>query len=824
MNMGTHPLVERITNGVKIPYEKVGSVLNLSSQGATVAFIARYRKEYTGGLDEVEIRTILTERDRVLYLLDRQQTIIKAIEEQKKLTPELKTRILATFDKLVLEDIYAPYKKKKKTKADIARELGIEPFASSILKQRIEEGEYLRFARSYLDPLKNLIDPAVVVEHAINIVTEVIAHDVDLKKKLREYTFENGVIYSKKAPRFTEENSKFETYFNYKEKIKNLMNPKSSHRVLAIQRGFNEKALSIGVEIDPAQCLQIINETYMKNPKCIFSPLLIKSMEGAYKDYLSSSIELDIFDELKTAADIAAVSVFSKNVRDLLLQSPLGEKIILGMDPGFRTGCKLSVTGRGGELLDHVTIYPVEPHNKIEESEKTVLDLFSKHNVEAVAIGNGTASRETEKFIFDLLKKNSLDSKIICVVVNEAGASIYSASDVAREELPSLDITYRGAVSIARRLQDPLAELVKIEPKAIGVGQYQHDVDQKNLKESLEAVVEDCVNYVGVDLNTASPHLLAYVSGIGKTISNSIVEHRKINGLFKSRTELTKIQKLGDKIFEQCAGFLRIRNGENPLDNTGVHPEKYQLIEDVCAKAGTTVSAILGNKEEVVKLFSSEEIVKEFGEYTIKDVIEELKKPGRDPRTIFKKVEFHEGLKSIADLKMGMIVNGVVTNITNFGVFVNIGVHDDGLVHISELTDRGFINDPRQMLSLGEEVRVKVIGLDVEKKQISLSIKQATIQERKPEPRPERRYDSRDNRPQNRPQTTSQNRPQSSSQSRPNDSRNSGGQQRPTDNRGKPRYDNRRQDSPNREPRPPRIDPNSPFAVLAQIRDKVTKK
>lgn len=797
-----HPLVERIANGVKIPFAKVDSVLNLSTQGGTVAFIARYRKEQTGGLDEVAIRLILNERDRILEILDRQQTIIKAIDEQKKLTPELKARVLSTFDKLVLEDIYAPYKKKKKTKADIARELGIEPFAETILRQRIEEGEYLRFARSYLDPLKNLIDPAIVVEHAVNIVTEIIAHDVDLKKKLREFTFENGFIYSKKAPRFKDESSKFDTYFNYKEKIKNLINPKNSHRVLAIQRGFNEKALSIGIEADSQACIQIINDTYIKNPKCIFYPLLVKAVEGAYKDYLSSSIELDIFNELKQHADEAAINVFSKNVKDLLLQSPLGEKIILGMDPGFRTGCKVSITGRGGEVLEFLTIYPVEPHNKTEESEKIILDLFTKYNVEAVAIGNGTASRETEKFVMDVLKKNSLEDKIICVVVNEAGASIYSASDVAREELPTLDITYRGAVSISRRLQDPLAELVKIDPKSIGVGQYQHDVEQKNLKESLEAVVEDCVNYVGVDLNTASPHLLAYVSGIGKTISKSIVDYRTNNGLFKSRAELTKVQKLGDKVFEQCAGFLKIRNGENPLDNTGVHPERYKLIEDVCKKAGTEVSSILGNKEEISKLFSDQEIVREFGEYTIKDVIEELKKPGRDPRTTFKKVEFHEGLKSIEDLKIGMLVNGVITNITNFGVFVNIGVHDDGLVHISELTDHGFINDPRQILSLGEEVKAKVIGLDVEKKQISLSIKQAKIQEKKSE---EKRSIPRNN--------EKQNVNQRENRAYHNGSQNSRTQQaRPQQTR------------PNREPRPIKVDPNSPFAVLAKIRDKVSKR
>ena len=790
MNLGTHPIVERIANGIGLPVNKVNSVLNLSTEGGTVAFIARYRKEQTGGLDEVAVRDILNERDRILDLLDRQQTIIKAIDEQKKLTPELRAKIQATFDKLELEDIYAPYKKKKKTKADIARELGIEPFAETIMKQRIEEGDCIKLARGYLDPLKKLTDPEVIIEHAVNIIVEQIAHDVELKKRLREFTFNTGFIYSKKAPRFKEENSKFETYFEYKEKVKNLTNPKSSHRVLAIQRGFNEKVLSIGVEANTVECVDLVRSVYIKNPKSIFLALMMKATEQAYKEYLASSIELDIFNELKDAADKAAISVFSKNLRDLLLQSPLGEKVIIGFDPGFRTGCKLAVIGKGGAFLASSNIYPVEPHNKVEESEAVLAKLCTDHAVEAIAIGNGTASRETEKFVSDFINKNNL-GHIIFTVVNEAGASIYSASDVAREELPNLDITYRGAVSIARRLQDPLAELVKIDPKSIGVGQYQHDVNQTDLKKSLDNVVEDCVNYVGVDLNTASPHLLAYVSGIGKGLAKGIVEHRNNNGLFKTRKDITSVAKLGDKVFEQCSGFLRIRNGEHLLDNTGVHPERYELIDQVCTKYGVELSTLVGNKEEIEKVFSHEEVVKDLGEYTTKYVVEELKKPGRDPRTVFKKVEFQEGLKAIEDVKAGMLVNGVVSNITNFGVFVNIGVHEDGLIHISELTDRGFVKDPREVLSLGDEIRVRVLGVDVAKKQISLSLKQAKATE----PRPQRREaPSRERREQDRPRRNDRDR-------------------RPP-----------RQEEPKREPRPPKVNPNSPFAVLAGLRDKVAKK
>jgi uncharacterized protein len=794
MNQSTHPIVERIANGIGLPVVKVNAVLDLSTEGGTVAFIARYRKERTGGLDEVAVRDILNERDRILDLLDRQQTIIKAIDEQKKLTPELRAKILITFDKLELEDIYAPYKKKKKTKADIARELGIGPLAETILKQRIEEGDVIKLARGYLDPLKKLTDPEIIIEHALNIIVEQIAHDVELKKKLRECTFNNGFVYSKKAPKFKEENSKFETYFEYKEKIKNITNPKSSHRILAIQRGFNEKALSIGVETNINECIELANTVYIKNPKSIFHALMLKAVEQAYKEYLSSSIELDIFSELKDFADKAAIHVFSKNLRDLLLQSPLGEKVIIGMDPGFRTGCKLAVIGKDGKYLASTTIYPVEPHNKIEEAEAVLSKLIADHGVEAIAIGNGTASRETDKFVSDFIKKVSLE-RVLFTVVNEAGASIYSASDVARDELPWLDITYRGAVSIARRLQDPLAELVKIDPKSIGVGQYQHDVNQADLKKSLDNVVEDCVNFVGVDLNTASPHLLAYVSGIGKGLAKAIIGHRNVTGLFKTRKELTSVPKLGDKAFEQCAGFLRIRNGENILDNTGVHPERYALINDVCSKSGVELSSLIGNKEEIEKLFMHEDVIKEFGEYTIKDVVEELKKPGRDPRTVFKKTEFQEGLKAIEDVKAGMLVNGVVSNITNFGVFVNIGVHEDGLIHISELTDRGFVKDPREVLSLGDEVRVRVLGVDAAKKQISLSLKQAKISEPKPAPR------------ESRPPRDSRQRDDRLRDNRPRNDR-------PRDNRPLPKH----------EPRPPKVNPNSPFAVLAGIRDKVAKK
>lgn len=795
-----HPIVSRIANSVNIDISKVNAVLNLSSEGGTVAFIARYRKENTGDLDEVAIRNILIERDRIFDILDRQQTIIKAIEEQNKLSPELKAKILSTFDKLELEDIYTPYKKRRKTKADIARELGLDSFADTILKQRIEDGDPLDIAKTYLDASKKLTDPNEVIDHAINIIVENISYNVELKKLLRKEIFNFGFIYSKKAPRFKEENSKFDNYFDYHEKITNLTTPKNSHRVLAVKRGFSEKALSIGIEYNTEKCIDIIKKEYIKNQKSIFIPIIINAMEIALKSYIAPSVELDIFSELKTIADKAAISVFSKNVESLLMQAPLGGKVVIGVDPGFKTGCKLAVVGKNGEFLDKTTIYPVEPHMKEEEAKNILMDLVNKHIVEAIAIGNGTASRETDAFITKVLKEANLN--ILVVVVNESGASIYSASDIAREEFPNLDITFRGSVSIARRLQDPLAELVKIDPKSIGVGQYQHDVDQTELKNTLTAVVEDCVNYVGVDLNTASTHLLSYVSGIGPALSKSIVEYRNKNGRFNDRNELLNVSKFGEKAFEQAAGFLRIRDGKNILDNTGVHPERYSVIEKICEKEGFKIEDVVFNKENITKIFNNDGLKEEIGVYTLQDITKELELPGRDPRKEFKKVEFNENIKELKDLKTGMILKGVVTNITNFGVFVDLGVHQDGLVHISEITDK-FIKDPREVLSLGEIVEAKVLSCDLDKKQIALSIKQSRIKE---EPKPI--VFKMDTKKDFKPKDNKSFSPKNNNYKNQNDNRN-----------------NYRSDkgSFKREERAPRVNPNSPFASLAALRGKLKK-
>lgn len=795
-------IVEKIATGVNVPVEKVNAVLNLSVEGATVAFMARYRKENTGGLDEVYIRNILLERDKIVEILDRQQTIIKAIEEQKKLTKELKDKILTCFNKVELEDIYAPYKQKRKTKADLARELGIEPFADTIMRQRIEEGDYLKIARNYLEPLKKLIDVNEVIVHVTNIVIERIAHNVELKKLLRNFTFKNGLISSKKSVRFKEENSKYENYYDYKEKISNLMNPKHSHRILAVKRGFAEKVLSIGVEVSLADSISLIKSIIITNDKNIFMPILLNAIDLAYKNYLAPSIEIDIFNELKEYADKEAVSVFSKNAKDLLLQAPLGEKTVLGVDPGFRSGSKLALVSETGAFLETVTIYPIEPHNKVEEAKKILDFLCSKHNIYAIAIGNGTASREILKFIDDYIKEKN--SSIISVIVNEAGASIYSASDLAREEFPALDLTVRGSISIARRLQDPLAELVKIDSKSIGVGQYQHDVDQKLLQASLDAVVEDCVNFVGVDVNTASAQLLSYVSGINSSLAKNLVEFRTSNGKINSRFDLVKIPRFSNKVFEQCAGFLRIRGGVTPLDNTGVHPERYQLLMNLCEKHKTDINDLIGNELKINEIFSDHSFLETIGEFTYKDVIDELKKPGRDPRQSFKKIKFNDDVNSINDLKPGMILNGVVSNITNFGVFVDVGVHEDGLAHVSELTDKAFVKDPRDFVSLGEEVKVRVLEVDKVKNQISFSFK---LEIPKPFKKEEYRQDNRprvDNRGSNNTQQANYNN---------RDNR------RPDDRN----FDNRRPPDNRPKERPLRVNPNSPFASLMSIRDKVKK-
>jgi protein Tex len=777
-----HPIVEIIASNVRTPINKVNSVLNLSSDGSTVAFIARYRKEQTGGLDEVKIRDILLERDKIFEILDRQQTIIKAINEQNKLTQDLKNKILKTFDKFQLEDIYAPYKKKRKTKADIAKDLGLEPFSDNILKQRLEEGDPLKIAEKYLNPIKKLTDANLILEHAVNIISEKIANDVDLKKQLRNLIFKNGSVYSKKSIKFKEEKSKFENYFKYNEKITNFMNPKNSHRVLAIKRGFAEKILSIGVNYNESDCINIINEKYITNPKTIFIKYINTAIEKALKDYMFPSIQVDIFNELKTYADKVAINVFARNVKDLLMQAPLGEKTVMGIDPGFRTGSKIAIVDKNGNFLDKATIYCNEPHKKIDEAKEILKSLIEKYKIEAVSIGNGTASRETDKFVTDLLEEIGKKDEVINVIVNEAGASIYSASDISRQELSGLDITFRGSVSIARRLQDPLAELVKIDPKSIGVGQYQHDVDQKELKNKLIAVIEDCVNYVGVNLNVASPSLLSYVSGLGDSLAKNICKHRLENGAFKTRNELINVTGLGEKAFEQASGFLRIRDCLNILDNTGVHPEKYEIVENLCKENDLSIKDLINDKNKIREIFTSDKVKEQLGEYTANDILKELELPGRDPRKEFKKVNFSEDIKEIKNLKIGMILNGVVTNITNFGVFVDIGVHEDGLVHISELTNKNFVKDPRDVVSLSEQIKVKVISIDIDKKQIGLSIKQ-TIAKPKPSPKPK---------------------------------------QFKKDYRNKDKKFNK---SRNKNfDRKPRVNPNSPFAVLADLKNKIDKK
>jgi len=805
-----HHIVEKIANNVKINIDKVNSVLNLSSEGSTVAFIARYRKENTGNLDEVNIRAILDERDKILKILDRQETIIKSIDEQKKLSKELKDKILTCFNKLELEDIYAPYKQKRKTKADLAKELGLEPFSDTIYRQRIEEGDYLKIARNYLDPLKKLTEVDKVVEHATNIIVEKIAHDVELKKLLRNLTFKSGFLSSKKAPKFKDENSKFDNFFDYKEKILNLKQAKNTHRVLAVLRGFSEKVLSINIEVSFNDCIDLIKSRIITNEKSIFLPIIKNAINLAYKNYMAPSIENDIFNELKEYADKEAVNVFAKNAKSLLLKAPLGEKPVIGIDPGFKSGAKVAVIDSNGMFVYNTTIYPVEPYNKIEEATIILKELCDKYNIFAIAVGNGTASRETLSFIDNFIKEYNLNT--ISVSVNEAGASIYSASDIAREEFPNLDLTVRGAISIARRLQDPLAELVKIDSKSIGVGQYQHDVDQNLLKESLDAVVEDCVNFVGVDLNTASKELLSYVSGISLGLAGNIVEYRNTNGKIKSRQDLINISRFSSKVFEQAAGFLRIRDGINPLDNTAVHPERYEFLLNLFKNFSIDIKEIIGNEKKINELFSDKALKESLGEYTYKDIIEELKKPGRDPRESFKKISFNPNVSTIQDLKPNMILNGVVNNITNFGVFVDIGVHVDGLVHVSELTNKTFVKDPRDIVNLDAEVQVRVLEIDIDKKQLALSFILDIPNKIEKTYNP----DFKNTNIKDKPYDNFKNKDFKPTTNKDNLNKNSKFNNTSNYNKQNNTYNKPKE-------RPIRVNPNSPFASLLSIRDKVKK-
>ncbi len=720
-------ITSRLAKILCINENQVKNTVKLFDEGATVPFVARYRKEITGGLDDNQLRELNSQLNYLRELDSRRDTIIKSISEQGKLTPELEQQIYQADNKTTLEDIYLPYKPKRRTKAQIAREAGLEALAFLILDNQNSEVEKL--AKDYINPEKNIHDIKSALDGARHILIEHFAENADLLALIRKKLNQEAIIVSTVIPNMAEQGEKFKDYFNYSEAINNI----PSHRVLAIIRGFNEGVLSIKISYSSIDDLvnpyEKIIATYF-NINLQQNIWLATTVKLCFKAKIFLSLENEILSNLRENADNEAINVFAKNLFNLLLQAPAGNKITIGLDPGVRTGVKVAVIDNTGKVINHTTVYPFQPQNKYEESIKIITQLIKLHQVELIAIGNGTYSRETEKMIQDLINANP-KLNINKVIVSEAGASVYSASEYASLELPDLDVSIRGAVSIARRLQDPLAELVKIEPKSIGVGQYQHDVNQNKLAKSLDNVVEDCVNTVGVDINTASIPLLSKVAGLNKQIATNIVEYRNQNGRFTNRKQLIKISRLGEKTFEQCAGFLRIHDGDNPLDNSAVHPESYFIVENISKKLNIPLDKLINNKEVLNKIDPKNFITNDKGIETIKDIIKELEKPGRDPRGEFKMAKFDDKISTINDLKVGISLEGIITNVTNFGAFVDIGVHQDGLIHISELTNK-FIKDPNVVVKIGQIVKVHVIEVDIKRKRIALSMKSTTISQNKP--------------------------------------------------------------------------------------------
>jgi uncharacterized protein len=706
-----------IAAACRLPEPKVRSAATLLAAGNTIPFIARYRKERTGGLDEAALRAV---EDAVAYfrdLAERKGTILKTIEEQGKLDDALRRQILDCRDKKELEELYLPYKPKRRTRAAIARERGLEPLAALLAAQVNPGASREEILLPYVRPEADVPDADAAIRGACDILAETWADDLELRGVARE-VMAKGALASQVRREWAGKPSKFETYYDRREPLDKV----PSHRFLAMRRGEAEKVLKVAIEFDDQAVIRRLTGRLVTNPLFLFRDELVAAVADCCGRLLFPSLEAAILSEMKETADVEAIGVFSQNLRELLLAAPAGPRVVMGIDPGFRTGCKVAVVDGTGKFLQSTAIYPTPPHNKTAEAEKSLLDLIDRHGVELIAIGNGTASRETDAFVASLLRGSG--RKAAKVSVSESGASIYSASETARAEFPELDVTVRGAISIARRLQDPLAELVKIDPKSIGVGQYQHDVNQPKLHKALDREVESCVNRVGVDLNTASAQLLSYVSGIGPKLAEAILHRRNEQGPFAGRRELRAVPRLGGNAFEQSAGFLRVRGGHEPLDNSAVHPESYYLVEKMAAAAGTTPAALMGNAVSIRRLDPRQFVDERAGLPTIEDIFRELEKPGRDPRQEFRVAKFADGVQEISDLGEGMILEGVVTNVTRFGAFVDVGVHQDGLVHISEL-DRRFVNDPAEVVAVGDIVRVKVLQIDAERKRIALSRKQA---------------------------------------------------------------------------------------------------
>ena len=711
-------IINTLSKELGIKPTQTEAAIKLIDEGNTIPFIARYRKEVTGSLDDEVLRNLY---ERLVYLRnleEKKETILKSIEEQGKLTDELRSDIEKAETMVALDDLYLPYRPKKRTRATIAKEKGLEPLSNMILLQQPQTDIY-KEAEAYVDAEKEVDSAATAIKYAMDILAELISESAELRTWIRKYTFDNGdVICSAKDP---EAESVYEMYYEYAEAVKKI----PGHRILAINRGEKEKFITVKIQADEDRIHGYLEKKIIRDTNKDCTEILKEVIKDSYKRLIFPSIERDIRNELTEKAEDGAISVFGKNLSQLLMQPPIANQIVLGWDPGFRTGCKIAVVDATGKVLDTTVVYPTAPHNKIDETKKKIHELIDKHGVTLISLGNGTASRESEQVIVEIIKE--CKTKVSYLITNEAGASVYSASKLATEEFPNFDVGQRSATSMARRVQDPLAELVKIDPKSIGVGQYQHDMNQKKLSESLCGVVEDCVNKVGVDLNTASVSLLEYVSGISKAIAKNIVTYRDENGLFNTRQELLKVPKLGPKAFEQCAGFLRIRDGKNPLDNTGVHPESYKAANALLKKTGLDLTTGINSDSRAALKLLTKDTKKlaaelEIGEPTLKDIIKELEKPGRDPRDEMPTPILKSDVLEMSDLKPGMILKGTVRNIIDFGAFIDIGVHQDGLVHISQISDK-YIKHPLDVLNVGDIVDVAVMSVDEKKGRIALTMK-----------------------------------------------------------------------------------------------------
>ncbi|EOW2076029.1 Tex family protein [Vibrio mimicus] len=716
-------ICHQIAQELNVRPEQVIATVTLIDDGNTVPFIARYRKEVTGGLDDTQLRNLDSRLAYLREMDDRRQTILKSIQEQGKLTPELEQAILSADSKNRLEDLYLPYKPKRRTKGQLAIEAGLEPLADTLWTQPNTDPE--SEAAKYINAEKGVADSKAALDGARAIVMERIAEDANLLEKIRQHLNRNAEIVSRVVEGKEQAGEKFKDYFDHREPISKA----PSHRALAMLRGRNEGFLTLTLNADPeleesarqSYCETLIAEHYGIHLSQATADAWRKQViSWAWKIKISMHMETELMSAMKERAEIEAIEVFATNLKDLLMAAPAGPRATLGLDPGLRTGCKVAVVDATGKVLATDTIYPHAPQHQYDRAMQSIALLVKKFNVDLIAIGNGTASRETDAFAADLIKRGNL--KVQKIMVSEAGASVYSASELAAKEFPNLDVSLRGAVSIARRLQDPLAELVKIDPKSIGVGQYQHDVSQTLLAKRLDAIVEDCVNAVGVDVNTASAALLTRVAGLSAALAQNVVDYRDENGRFESRSALKKVPRLGPKAFEQCAGFLRIMDGKNPLDASAVHPEAYPVVKTIAEKNSKDLKALIGNTEFLRTLRAVDYTDENFGVPTVTDIIKELDKPGRDPRPEFKTATFAEGIHEVSDLEVGMVLEGVVSNVANFGAFVDIGVHQDGLVHISALTDR-FISDPREVVKAGDIVKVKVMEVDVQRKRIALSMR-----------------------------------------------------------------------------------------------------